>query len=366
MRIKNTTKHLSFILVSMVCSSVSFTAWSQSQSMPPAQVKTAPAMKRMMAPTMDISGTVISRNRSKIPAQVEGTLITTAEVGTELQQGDVIANIDPQVYQINVRRAEALLKRLKADLNFREQEVKRFNTLASRDSASKAQLQQELARRDMVVQDIEDAKAQLALANRNLQLTTIKAPFPGHVVTRHAQIGEYLSVGNPVSTLVDTRHLEIVLHAPMQLFSLLKKSSEVNVKVGTDNRRLPIRSVLPVGDQVSRMIEVRVALQSNGEDKRQNNNQDSRWIAGTAVTVSLPREEGSSSVVIPRDALVIKGNETFFYRVSNDGTAEQFQAKVTAVDGQWAAISNPISEGDKIVIRGAERLQPGQPVNVIK
>ncbi len=326
---------------------------SQQQEMPPAQVKIALAEERKIAPTMDVSGSVISIHDAEISTQVDGEIQWMARVGDKVKAGDIIAKIDPEVFDINLRRAKALLGRLNSDLKFREQEVSRFNTLALRDSASKAQLQQELARRDMLLHDIEDAKAQVALAQKNLSNTNIKAPFDGHLTKRMADVGEYLSMGETVFQLVDTQALEVSLYAPMSVVRFLSIDSEVSVAMAEQSYRLPVRALVPVGDPVSRMIEVRLTVNEQG------------WITGAPVTVSLPKEKSENTIAIPRDALIVKGSNVFLYRVNDELRAEQLTAKVDKIDGQWVSLHNSIKQGDKVIVRGAERIQPGQSVIIL-
>ncbi len=330
-------------------------AWQEQEQpqSPPAQVQVTVIDEREIAPTMDVPGSIISLNDANISAQVNGALEWIADVGTSVNEGDVIARIDPSFYQINLRRSEAQLARLQADLEFREQEVKRFSTLASRDSASKARLQEELARRNMLLHDISDAKAVLDQAKEELSRTQIKAPFTGHLVNRIANKGEYLSTGDKIIRLVNTVDLEVSLHAPIKLLPYVKANDQVLVKGGELSQLLPIRTIVPVGDKVSRMVEIRLTVPQN------------TWVTGSPVTVSLPKEKAQRTLAVPRDAIIIKGSDTFIYRVNDQMVAEQLKAEIKAIDGLWVALKNEIMKGDKVVIRGGERLIPGQTVTIL-
>lgn len=320
------------------------------QQMPPAQVQVAVAEMRAMAPMMDVTGTVISLNDSRIAAEVEGVVQSVAQVGTHVAEGDVIATIDTRLLEIAHRRAVAALKRLEADMVFREQDVIRFEDLASRDNASKARLQEVISQRDMLVQNIEDARAQVDQTAGDLERAQIRAPFTGTVVARLVNKGEYLTVGREVARFVDTENIEVSLPAPIAIAPYLRAGEEVAVQSGERIAMLPIRTVVPVGDMVSRMVEVR--LVANAAD----------WTIGTPVTVSLPRAQAFESVAVPRDALVLKGGRTYVFKVSGDDTAEQVNASIRATVGLWVALSEGVDAGDRVVIRGAERLQPGQSV----
>jgi len=325
-------------------------AAAQQMQMPPAQVEVVIAEDRLLAPLMDVSATVISVNDSRIAAEVEGPLIWIAKVGTEVKKGDVIARIDDRLLKIRLRSAEANVARLKADMAFREREVERFEELAKRDNTSKSRLQEVIARREMLRQDIIEAEANLEQATGDLARAEIRAPFPGHVVARLANSGEYINIGTEVARFVDTQDVEIAMAAPIAIAEYLKIGATVTV---SDNRKilqLPIRTIVPVGDSVSRMMEVRLSVEA-GE-----------WVIGAPVKVKLPKGTAVKTVAVPRDALILKGTTAYIFKVGADMKAEQVSADRRATVGLWVAVSDQIKAGDQIVVRGGERLTPGQSV----
>lgn len=319
--------------------------------MPPAQVETVVAVKRQMAPQMDVSGTVISLHDSRIAAEVEGPLLWVADVGAAVKEGDVIARIDSRLLVIAERRAKANLKRLEADLAFREAEVKRFTELAAQNNASQARLDEALANREMTRQAMADARASLDRASGDVARTEIRAPFPGHVVQRLANKGEYMTTGKEVLRLVDTQNIEIAMPAPIAITPYLKTGEAVTVKSERGTFMQPIRTVVPVGDAISRMVEVR--LSADAKD----------WVVSTPVMVSLPKGDKIEAVAVPRDAIIIKGGSAYLFKVGADGKAERVNADISATVGLWVALASGVEAGDQIIIRGGERLQPGQSLN---
>jgi hypothetical protein len=127
----------------------------------------------------------------------------------------------------------------------------------------------------------------------------------------------------------------------------------VRVRNGGIERLHPIRAVVPVGDAVSRMVEIRLSAV------------DGDWLVGTPVQVSLPSDTPVTTVAVPRDALVERGGESFVFKVTDAGTAEQINANIQSTVGLWVGIANGIDPGDQVIIRGGERLAPGQPVEII-
>jgi RND family efflux transporter MFP subunit len=327
-------------------------AWGQ--EFPPARVEVASAESRDMAPSVDVPGTVVSLNDSRIASEIEGVLTSLANVGDAVNKGDVIARINPRLIRLEVTRAEANVGRLESDLKYRQRQLERTEELAAKNSASKTLLDEALAQRDQAQHLLNDAKAALDLARENLARTNIRAPFAGHVTERLASIGEFVSVGEDVIRLVDTHRIEIALPASITLTRHIKPGMRVAVRNGGVERRHAVRTVVPVGDAVSRMVEVRLSAE------------DSEWLVGTPVQVSLPGAAPVSTVAVPRDALVERSGQSFIYKVNDDDTAEQISVDITSIVGLWVGIAEGVAPGEKVIVRGAERLSPGQAVEVIE
>ena len=321
--------------------------------MPPARVEVALAELREMAPAVTVSGTVVSMNDSRIAAEIEGVLTWVANVGDAVDAGSVMARIDPRLMQVAMKRATANVARLEADFRYRERQLERAVELAATNNASATLLDESRALRDQASQQLADARAQLERAEGDLDRTEIRAPFAGHITERLASVGEFVAVGEDVLRLVDTHQKEISLPAPISLTQFVRPGLPVEVRNAGIERVHRVRAVVPVGDAVSRMVEVRL---SAGEGD---------WLVGMPVQVSLPNAIPETTVAVPRDALVERGGEAFVFRVAADGSAEQITADIRSVVGLWVGVAEGIAAGERIIVRGAERLVPGQAVEVI-
>ena len=113
---------------------------------------------------------------------------------------------------------------------------------------------------------------------------------------------------------------------------------------------LPIRTWSLAGDQASRTFDVR--LQADG----------SEMMAGSAVTVSLPKAASQQATLVPRDALVLREQETFIVTINAQDVAQKVNVLVGQGVDQWVSVTGNIKAGDEVIIRGGERLQAGQKV----
>ena len=219
---------------------------------PPARVEVATAELRDMAPVVEVPGTVVSQNDSRIASEVEGVLTWLSDVGDAVKAGDAIARIDPRLRQVELKRVRADVARLEADLRYRERQLERTEELAASNTASATLLDESRALRDQALQLLEDAKARRERAEYDLERTTIRAAFAGHVVERLASVGEYIGVGEDVVRLVDTHRKEIALAAPIALTRFVRPESSVTVRNGATVQQHPVRTVVPVGERHGR------------------------------------------------------------------------------------------------------------------
>ena len=153
--------------------------------------------------------------------------------------------------------------------------------------------------------------------------------------------------------LVDTDHLEVTAQAPVSLASVLRDEQTVSLRNGSDIADATVRAVVPVGDSISRTMEIRVSVPDSVS-----------YVVGAAVQIGLPSSEKEQVVAVPRDALILRRDGTYVFRVKEDKTAERLLVRTGAATGGIVAVSGGVKDGDQIVIRGGERLRPGQTVEM--
>jgi RND family efflux transporter MFP subunit len=325
----------------------------QQQEAPPALVEIAEASSEMMAPLVFMPGTIVSRNDSQISAEITGRVIWVASEGTLVHEGDVIATIDDQMIALSVERNQSQIKRLEARIKYLNADIERTRELAATNNVAARRLEEEESTLVMTEQDLAQAKIALKQAEISLERTKVRAPFPGRVVARLAQTGEYATPGKQIVRLVDTQHLEVSAQAPVALAGVLKDDQQVSLRQGQTIAAASIRALVPVGDAVSRTMEIRVALPT-----------EQSYVVGAAVQVGLPSSAPEQVVAVPRDALVLRREGTYVFRINEENKAERMLVRTGAATGKVVAVSGGIRDGDRVVTRGGERLRPGQAVEL--
>jgi RND family efflux transporter MFP subunit len=324
--------------------------WAQSP--PPAPVSVDQAKLDTFSASLWVSGTVISRNDAHIGAETDGRITWVAEVGERIENGNPIATIDDTDLKLELQDNQAVLESLLARERYLENNMQRLNQLASNNNASANQLDEARAELDMIVQEIRRAEVTVAQTRRRIAQTKVLAPFTGMVVERQVEVGEFVGRGSEVARLVDTENREIRARAPLTLSTYVREGLEVSVQHQEATTLSPVKRVIPVGDERSRMFEVRIAASNPA------------WVVGSPVRVALPNSDPRKMVAVPRDALVLRGSEMFILKVTKENLVEKVSVDTGIGLGSLVEVIGDVSGGDRVITRGAERLQPGQEVVV--
>ena len=324
-------------------------AWSQWGGNAPVALNQAKTTT--MAPTMQVAGTVVSRADAYLSAEVEGRLLEVAEPGERVEVGDVIAKIDDQTLTLRAQELRAEIARVKAQLTFLEAELKRFERLAQTNLAAASQIEQTRADRDVSQSNLDVANSRLAQVNTQLERTEIKAPFPGLVVERVAQAGERVGVGARVVRLYNPRDLEVVARAPLSYYRYVQPGDVLAVLADDEVLDAPVRRAYSVGGENTHVFELRLDMEA-------------ALAVGQTVRVTIPTADLRQVLAVPRDALVLRGDGVAIFIVDEDNTARRIQVTTGIGEGDWIEVKGPIKAGDRVVIRGNERLRPGQEVTV--
>ncbi|TYT25097.1 efflux RND transporter periplasmic adaptor subunit [Luteimonas viscosa] len=319
---------------------------------PPAVVSVAPAVRAEFRPYHWAPGSVVSRNDARVAADVAGRVLRSAAVGEHVRAGQPLAALDDAALRLAERESGSVIARVQAQLELAQAQERRFATLAEQRSVARAQYEQQRADRDVLVQELARARAQRDSIRHQRSRMLVRAPFDGVVAERLAQPGEYLQPGDPVARLVDTGAREVRTHAPVALARHLAPGASVRLRDGDEEREARVSALVPVGDEASRQVELRIAVDADVLP------------VGSALSVGLPSAPPRSVVAVPRDALVLRREGDFVVRASAANRAERLPVLAgDEIDGM-IEVTGGVAPGDRLVVRGAERIEPGQALSI--
>ena len=343
-------KTLPMIFIFMLCA----VAQAQTASAPPAIVEVGQATASKLAPTRWVPGSVVSRDDAKIASAEAGRLDFVAEVGTRVKAGERVAKLDDQALRLRREELLAELRRTEARQALSKVQLERLRKLEASNAIAKTQLDEARATLETDGQTSAKARAQLHQVEYDISQADVRAPFSGIVSERFAQRGEYLQIGANIVHLVDTEHIEARVQAPLALADKIRPGMQVGMRKGGVEQLANVRAVVPVGDEKARQFELRVGVDP------------AFALVGSAVEVALPEtgETANAALTVPRDALVRRPDRTYVMRVSGDNKAEQIVVTPGTSSGELVEVRGALNIGDRLVVRGAERLSAGQSVAV--
>ncbi|MCG6871186.1 MAG: efflux RND transporter periplasmic adaptor subunit [Gammaproteobacteria bacterium] len=326
--------------------------FAQGGAPPGVPVRVAVAEQLELAPTVWVSGAVVGRNDARLAAEVSARLVEIAEIGSRVKSGDVVARLDETEIALEGNEARAVAAREKARFAFAEQELKRFRSLADAGLVTRSQLEQARTQRDASRGEWNAAQARLDRAEDRLARTRIRAPFDGVVTERLRQAGERVESGAEVLRLVNPDTLEVQVRVPSGTLPHVPSGTVLPIRGANGEVQGTVRTVVPVGDDRSRLYELRVGIPGAG------------WPAGTTVRVRVPTAAARSVVAVPRDALVLRRTGTTVYRVKADGSPERLSVQTGVASETLIEVISDLAAGDQVIVRGAERLYPGAKVMI--
>lgn len=345
---KPTPTTITFALIGMLAGTC-----AAAQGMPPAAVVVEETRYAMLAPSVDVPGTVVSRYDARLASELNAKLEWIAEVGTRVKKGDTVARLEEITFRISQMEAESRVKREEARVAFLTSEKARLERLAQNNLSAKSQLDQVVSDLAVAESDVAIAEAQLGHAKVAMYVTQIRAPFDGIVTERLRNIGERLNVADEVIRLVDPRSLEIVARAPLNSVNFIEEGAVLQLHNDFRDGQATVRTIVPFGNPQSHMFEVR--LDADPEV----------WTVGESVRLSMPTAAAREVLAVPRDALILRREGASVFKVKDDQTVEQVSVITGLGAGADIEVMGDLQPGDRVVVRGAERLATGMTVNVL-
>lgn len=321
--------------------------------------------------TTPVIGQLVASVEAAVAARragIAGEVLFT--IGDKVEKGALLVRLETEQIEIESRSAQASLdtaragvEAAEASLALAQQGLSRQTRLQGSTAFSRAQfedLEQEAARARgelaRAVAQVGMAEASMSMMAFNLENTEIRAPFTGVVTERIAQPGQYLRVGDPVARLLDADRLEIEADAPTELTSGLPPGKEVTVLFGGDvTATATVRAVLPIETVATRTRPVRFTADLSGVDPL-------RIAVGKSVSLEIPVSAPREAILTPKDSLVQARGGGWSVFVVEEGKANPRPVTLGVSSAGLIEILSGLDVGDEVVVRGNERLRPGQDV----
>lgn len=322
---------------------------------PPARVVTTVATVAMVAPEAEYIGTVYFQEVSDIASEVKGRVETVNfEEGQRIKAGTKLIQIDSEILASSLMATHATYGQVGANLEKARIDFRRIKRLYEKQLASGKDYDEYRFRVKVLEKQLASLKAEVAQIKAELNKKSIRAPFGGVILKKHVDRGEWLSPGSLVATLAKDDIVEIVVNVPENVVAHSRVGMVVEVEVAGRSIKGVVAAIIPRGDVATRTFPVKIRV-------------DNRYhlLEGMAAKVRLPRDERIEATVVNRDAVISSRGKMVLWTVE-DGKAVMVPVKVIGYDGIMAGVSGAgLGKGTVVVIKGNERLRPGQAVSIV-
>ena len=321
-------------------------------------VQTASVREELVSKQVSVIGTTEAFRSSTVAAEVSGRVETLhVREGDFVKKGAPLASLGSTDTELRLKGAFAGSEVIKAKLVLAEKELERVRSLKTSNSVAAKQYDEAYYNAMSLTRELERNAAEIERLNYELNRKTVLAPFAGFIVQEHTQVGQWIPVGGSIVTLMDLSSILVKADLPEINAVQLDPGNGVSVVINSLSKRpfsADIEVVMPQGNPVSRTFPVRLKIP----------NPTYRIKSGMEVIATFELGRKIKAILVPKDAIVPSGTDNLVYRV-DQGKAFPVPVTISGYYGNDAAVKGDLQPDQKVVVRGNERLRPGQPVQGI-
>ncbi|WP_370400819.1 efflux RND transporter periplasmic adaptor subunit [Sulfitobacter sp. JB4-11] len=335
----------------------------------PSSVGVQEVEMRALTETVPVFADVVTARDGTIASRVAGNVEKVHVLaGAQVDKDDLLVELNQELLTILVSQSKAELEEAAARIETAQARLDRAETVFARTEGLRGSTSFSEGRFDEVQADVLEARSELVAAKARetisqtrldesryrLRRSEIRAPFAGVVIAVQTIPGAFIQAGTPVLRMIDTESFEIEARIPGQYVGALAAGQEVQAVTSSGtNLTARVRAILPIEDPATRTRAVRFVAPDLGNV--------ADVAAGASLTLQIPIGGAREVLSVPKDALVQSANGWTVFVVEDDMAQPRTVQLGVAVGDRYEVLSG-LAPGDLAVIRGNERLRPGQPV----
>ena len=331
--------------------------------------------KSRVTETAPVIGRFVALQRGAVAARVRGTVAEVlVDVGTRVKAQEVLAKLDVSrldtaklINEARLKEADGSLRAARAQLKLIGEELRRNKKLRGSAAFSRARLidkrneytkfESEVAEKEAAV---SSAKANLRMAEIDLNYANIRAPYDGVVAERHVSLGNFVRVGDAVVTLVNDADLEVEVNVPQSRLKGIVPGTKVTIRFGNGLfSEAVVRAIVPEEDPSTRTRSVRLVPDIN--DRFTNGS----LAANQSVTIDVPIAQSKDMTTVHKDAIIVSGQSYFVY-VIKDGKAWRRNINLGQAVADRFVIISGLKDGEIVATKGNEKLKPGKKIKIVE
>jgi multidrug efflux system membrane fusion protein len=332
----------------------------------PVPVRVVTAVREPLAAYLKALGTVTPLKTVTVRSRVDGELMRVAfREGQYVEQGDLLAEIDPRPYRVLLSQAEGQQQQNLAELANTEGELQRFRDLQSKGYVSaqelanqEAQVRQFQARKQSDQATVDEARLQLAY-------TRITAPISGRVGLRTVDAGNLVRAGDAdgIVTITQMRPISVLFTLPEPDLPAVRAAATAQPALPVEAWDRDERTRLATGRLLSMDNQIDTAT-GTLRFRAEFDNPEESLFPNQFVNVRL-RVRNDEAIVIPNAAVQFGSQGNFVYVVGPDNKAQLRTLKLGVTEGERVAVLEGVQPGEQVVLEGLDRLREGRDVTII-
>jgi membrane fusion protein (multidrug efflux system) len=305
-----------------------------------------------------IAGSLDARRRADVRAEAGGQVLeVSAELGQQVEKGQVLARIEAAAQGDALRSARAAVRSARENLTVAKRQAERTRALVAAGALAERDLETAQSAAVAAEASLGQAVAQEASARTQLGNTTVRAPMEGAISQAPVHTGDVVAPGAPLFTIIDPSSMRLEASVPSDNLASLRVGTPVSFSVRGYPRQLfrgTIERVAPAADPTTRQIPILVGIP----------NESGVLVAGLFAEgrlVGASRE----ALVVPAAAIDTSGESPTATRV-RDGVVERVSVQVGVEDAasELVEVVSGLAPGDTVLLRNARALPPGTRVAV--
>lgn len=318
---------------------------------------------------------------TEVRARVGGILLKRNYIeGSEVEEGSVLFEIDPEPYQVALNQAQAKLEKTTAELKNAKIQLDRTEKLFKQKYASEKAYDDAVANYDSLHAALSSAQADVDAAQLNLDYTKVKAPISGLTSMEAQSEGSLISTSGNTGLLTHITQLDPIYvmfslsENQMVTMGRMVESGQIKNQPNTGDAVKAVRAVLQFGDgtvynHTGEINFVNPSIDSStGTIKLRAvfPNPDKRLRPGQFMRLTVEGLERANAMTVPQDAIMQGSKGSYVYKLNDKNQVEMVNVTtgISTSDGSWI-IDSGLNEGDKVVVDNLMKIRPGMTVNPI-